>query len=122
MFPAVGLKKTWPLNGARPRVGYPDLLAGLMADCETITGPLPVIWNFTTSASCDAVRVVLAVFPTDRVPSLRFSVPQPDRIENGAPDCQVRMLPKDQPPMTLSSQREWIYVPCPGAGRTSRCP
>ena len=32
MFPAVGLKKTWPLNGAVPGSATPDPLAGLMAD------------------------------------------------------------------------------------------
>src|SRR5438105_4344536 len=104
MLPAVGLKNIWPLKGAAPGSATPDPFAGLMADRETITGPLPVIWNFTMSPSCDDVRRVLAVLPAERVPSARLSVPQPDRIEMGAPDCQVRMLLRDHPPMTRSSQ------------------
>ena len=69
-----------------PSAETPLLSRGLMALSAIRKGPSPVIRNRTMSSSSGLVSEVTAVFSKDRI--ARLIVPRPDRIDNGAPDCQ----------------------------------
>src|SRR5579863_8257711 len=89
MSPGPGLVKLCPEkfgcpSWATPRPSVP------MADGEMMYGPFPVIWNLTICFSWESLSEVSAVLNAER--ASRFRVPLWDTIENGEPDCHVRML------------------------------
>src|ERR1700722_13133651 len=97
---AWGLKNTCPENGAEPSAAAPVPL-GPMTDGFTKYGPLPVMNKPVIDWSWLRLSVVSTVFSPDR--ALRLSVPRAERIEIGAPDCEVTKPLVFQPLSSLSS-------------------